>query len=1178
MQARLKSTSLTPCAAIGHGRILFILFLFLGLGAGFAQSITIEDVSGPEDGGFIILTATLNGNVGGSFSVNVNTLDGTATIADNDYTPVGQTLNFDGTPGEPKTFNVFLTGDTTIEGDETLTIFMDNVSDGSVNIDDEATVTINNDDQANISIDSPVSVNEGDAGDGASTINFTVSIDQADPNNDITVEYLISGGNENGTTDVLTFLAGTTTLTQTIPVTTTGDDVIEADVPVSVTLSNASANANITTAVGNSSFIDNDNANISVDSPVSVNEGDAGDGASTINFTVSIDQSDPNNPITVDYAISGGNEDTDTGTLTFPTGTTTLAQTVAVTTTGDDDIEPDEAVSVTLNNASANATLGTAVGNSSFIDDDKANISVDSPVSVNEGDAGDGASTINFTVSIDQADPVDPITVSYTISGGNENGTTDVLTFLAGTTTLTQTIPVTTTGDDVVEADVPVSVTLSSPSANANITTAVGNSSFIDDDAPPVGYSVQINQDLITTLNQENVSFEYAGVPPFSTYDYVFASDGDGFITEVTGTGNITLINPTVSGIDLSSLPDGEIRLFFSITNMFGNQGNDASAFSDKNTTVPSGYTVSMDQASINFDNADDVSFTFTGAEIGETYNYTFSSTGGGANVTGTGTISTIADQITGIDLSGLGDGTIALNVTLSNDNGTGVAATDTVNKDTTVCGFAPTLDTSEPTVFCEIISVDLNDYVTSTTGPPGTVLVWSGNPSPENEDDHIDNNIEDGSGVYYGFFYNSANSCYSPSLELELERNFTPVITETTATEICGEGTSTLTVTATVEDLSAITYSWFDTLDANALPIASGTTFETGVLTEATSFYVSAASNECASERTEVVVSINNEPLAGVPIDGLTACNISSDEGPNTFDLDEGLIGQDPGTWEIVTDPSNGMVVIGTENIVDFTDLVSGDYVFEYITSTVGTCTETASAQITITVQDCISNEAIDLAVTKTFDGSGSYLLGDEIEFTITLQNEDGNTVKDIVITEILDANFELIDATPSLGSYDADSGQWTIERLEATDTEATLTIRVRPTEARKISNTATLISSLPLDDIAENNSSTVTVTVSRSLCVDPGTICNIFSPNNDNNNDTLRFIDPEEEFENNRLEIFDRYGNSVFQMDRYDNSWEGTGKNGDLPNGTYFYILDLDTTDNSDEDVVKGWIQLVR
>ncbi|MEC8831402.1 MAG: gliding motility-associated C-terminal domain-containing protein, partial [Bacteroidota bacterium] len=129
--------------------------------------------------------------------------------------------------------------------------------------------------------------------------------------------------------------------------------------------------------------------------------------------------------------------------------------------------------------------------------------------------------------------------------------------------------------------------------------------------------------------------------------------------------------------------------------------------------------------------------------------------------------------------------------------------------------------------------------------------------------------------------------------------------------------------------------------------------------------------------------------------------------------------------------------------------------------------------------------------------------------------------------------------------------------------------------TESGTLENTASLLSSFPNDGITDNNSDTAQVIVNLSQCVDPGTICNIFSPNGDGVNDTLQFIDPEGLYANNTFEVFDRYGNSVFQMNGYDSSWDGTGKNGQLPKGTYFYILDL----NGDgTDVVKGWIQIVR
>ncbi len=71
-------------------------------------------------------------------------------------------------------------------------------------------------------------------------------------------------------------------------------------------------------------------------------------------------------------------------------------------------------------------------------------------------------------------------------------------------------------------------------------------------------------------------------------------------------------------------------------------------------------------------------------------------------------------------------------------------------------------------------------------------------------------------------------------------------------------------------------------------------------------------------------------------------------------------------------------------------------------------------------------------------------------------------------------------------------------------------------------------------------------------------------FSPNGDNINPyfTIQGLPTDRE---NSLTIFNRWGNKVYYSSNYDNSWDGTpnvsgtlGKN-KLPQGTYFYILDM-------------------
>lgn len=86
-------------------------------------------------------------------------------------------------------------------------------------------------------------------------------------------------------------------------------------------------------------------------------------------------------------------------------------------------------------------------------------------------------------------------------------------------------------------------------------------------------------------------------------------------------------------------------------------------------------------------------------------------------------------------------------------------------------------------------------------------------------------------------------------------------------------------------------------------------------------------------------------------------------------------------------------------------------------------------------------------------------------------------------------------------------------------------------------------------------------------------------FSPNGDGTND-LFVIRGIEHYPNNTFVIFNRWGDKVFEMNHYQNTWNGSSTLGlriggnELPVGTYFYILDLgDST-----PVYKGTIYLDR
>ncbi|MBN2787065.1 MAG: gliding motility-associated C-terminal domain-containing protein [Paludibacteraceae bacterium] len=87
------------------------------------------------------------------------------------------------------------------------------------------------------------------------------------------------------------------------------------------------------------------------------------------------------------------------------------------------------------------------------------------------------------------------------------------------------------------------------------------------------------------------------------------------------------------------------------------------------------------------------------------------------------------------------------------------------------------------------------------------------------------------------------------------------------------------------------------------------------------------------------------------------------------------------------------------------------------------------------------------------------------------------------------------------------------------------------------------------------------------------------LFSPNGDNKNEFFE-IENIERYPNNKVLIFNRWGNKVWEKGPYLNDWDGTNQFGlsvggnILPIGTYFYIIDL----GDGSDAIKGYIYLSR
>jgi hypothetical protein len=149
----------------------------------------------------------------------------------------------------------------------------------------------------------------------------------------------------------------------------------------------------------------------------------------------------------------------------------------------------------------------------------------------------------------------------------------------------------------------------------------------------------------------------------------------------------------TVSGGNLAGY-DGTVGLTFAggqnIQDLASNALTNTTPTSAVQTftldnTAPSGYSVTLDQDPVTIANAGAVSFTFSGAELGASYTYAITSSGGGGSVPGGGTIGTAGQQTSGLNVAGLPDGTLTLAATITDTLGNaGSSVGDTAVKDAT--------------------------------------------------------------------------------------------------------------------------------------------------------------------------------------------------------------------------------------------------------------------------------------------------------------------------------------------------------------------------------------------------------------------------------------------------------------------------------------------------------------
>tara|TARA_B100001778_G_C18576117_1_gene625041 strand:- start:1164 stop:1841 length:678 start_codon:yes stop_codon:yes gene_type:complete len=99
--------------------------------------------------------------------------------------------------------------------------------------------------------------------------------------------------------------------------------------------------------------------------------------------------------------------------------------------------------------------------------------------------------------------------------------------------------------------------------------------------------------------------------------------------------------------------------------------------------------------------------------------------------------------------------------------------------------------------------------------------------------------------------------------------------------------------------------------------------------------------------------------------------------------------------------------------------------------------------------------------------------------------------------------------------------------------------------------------------------NSITINVNFyENSYCVD---LPQGLSPNDDGFNDCLILDHLEAEEDIDKIEVFNRYGTKIYELNEYVDQWCGEDQDGNIvPVGTYFYIIYF----NSSKEPITSWI----
>lgn len=441
-------------------------------------TISINDVSVTEtDSGTTTasFTVTLSHLSEKGVTVQYRTTNGTA-IAPDDFTAATGTLSFNGTD-LTKNIAVLVAGDVLVEENESYNVVLENPTHAALNKGVGAGTILEND-SATVRVETTDHAAEENLVAGQFTLTLTQMVDT-----DVTIAYSV-GGSASAASDY-TDLSGwvtipANTLTTTIAVTPSEDDLIEETETVSVTLLSVdNSRVSIDTAPENQAasvdIVDNDSAVVSVSaSPSSTTEGSS----TPATFTMTLDKQ-AQSAVAVSYLISGtATQSADYTSLSSFVIIPALTSSVNIDLSAIDDliVEGNETVILTLTETNnPNVSVSAQPATITFTDNDMAEFSILATTSTAEENGAGTTTDGEFIITLSKAAQAD-VTIDVTVTGSASNGTdytsiASSITFLAGETT--KTIPLIVIEDTLVEGTETAVLSISNPQAAGELDSAL---------------------------------------------------------------------------------------------------------------------------------------------------------------------------------------------------------------------------------------------------------------------------------------------------------------------------------------------------------------------------------------------------------------------------------------------------------------------------------------------------------------------------------------------------------------------------------------------------------------------------------------------------------------------------------------------------------------------------------